>query len=393
MKSDMFKLLKNGICYDPEFVGKKDILMVKDTIYRVEEHIDEKAFSDVEVIDCSDKIICPGFIDQHVHIIGGGGEEGPGSRIPEIMLSEIVSAGITTVVGILGFDSITRSPRGLLAKARALEEEGLNTFIYTGSYEVPTPTITESVISDISLIDKIIGVGEIAISDHRSSHPSTDSLKKIANGARIGGLVGKKAGVVHIHVGDGKGGLDPLIELIENSDFPLEMFIPTHLNRNKTLFYQALEYAKGGGNIDFTAGQNDGTGISVPEALNLCIDLGLGLERVTVSSDANGSIPGSKEGESGVGKAVQLYEDIKNSILMSKLDMAEVLKTVTANVAKILKIYPAKGTLKKGSDADVLVLSKDGLEIDKVFIMGEQFIEKGTVLKRGRYEDLHEVIK
>jgi len=172
MGGKLFVLLKNGICYNPELIGKKDILMVKNSIYKIEDNIDDKAFCDIMTVDCSDKIICPGFIDQHIHIIGGGGEGGPASRIPEIMLSEIVSAGITTVVGVLGFDSITRSLKGLLAKARALEEEGLNTFIYTGSYEVPTPTITGSVMSDVSLIDKVVGVGEIAISDHRSSHPS-----------------------------------------------------------------------------------------------------------------------------------------------------------------------------------------------------------------------------
>ena len=148
------------------------------------------------VADCSDKIICPGFIDQHIHIIGGGGEGGLASRIPEIMLSKIVSAGITTVVGVLGFDSITRSLKGLLAKARALEEEGLNTFIYTGSYEVPTPTITGSVMSDVSLVDKVIGVGEIAISDHRSSIRQ-GYLKKIANEARIG-IAGEKGRSFHI---------------------------------------------------------------------------------------------------------------------------------------------------------------------------------------------------
>lgn len=386
MGGKLFVLLKNGICYNPELIGKKDILMVKNSIYKIEDNIDDKTFCDIMTVDCSDKIICPGFIDQHIHIIGGGGEGGPASRIPEIMLSEIVSAGITTVVGVLGFDSITRSLKGLLAKARALEEEGLNTFIYTGSYEVPTPTITGSVMSDVSLIDKVVGVGEIAISDHRSSHPSQDSLKKIANEARIGGLLGKKAGVVHIHVGDGKDGLEPLNELAENSDFPLDMFVPTHLNRNKPLFYQALEFAKRGGNIDFTAGQDTGTGYTVPDALKVCIDSGIGLERVTVSSDANGSVPGNSADESGVGKAVQLFDDIRNSILNNKLDMSEVLKTVTVNVAKILKIYPVKGTIKQGSDADVLVLNKNSLDIDKVFINGEQFVEKGMVLRKGMYE-------
>lgn len=172
MEKKIFKLLKNGTCYIPEFIGKKDILVVQNKIYKIENHIDESVVPDLEIIDCSGKIVCPGLIDQHIHITGGGGEEGPGSRIPEIMLSECLTAGITTAVGVLGADSITRNISGLLAKARALEEEGLNTYIYTGSYRIPTATLTGSVMSDIALIDKIIGVGEIAVSDHRSSHPS-----------------------------------------------------------------------------------------------------------------------------------------------------------------------------------------------------------------------------
>ncbi|ODM27358.1 beta-aspartyl-peptidase [Clostridium sp. Bc-iso-3] len=386
MEKKIFKLLKNGICYAPKFVGKKDILVVQNRIYKVENHIDESVIPELQIVDCSERIVCPGFIDQHIHIIGGGGEEGPGSRIPEIMLSQCLNAGITTVVGVLGADSITRSISNLLAKARALEEEGLNTYIYTGSYRVPTATLTESVMSDIALVDKIIGVGEIAVSDHRSSHPSLDALRAISSEARIGGLIGKKAGVVHIHVGDGKKGLEPVIELVENSDFPMEMFVPTHLNRNRPLFSQAIEYAKKGGNVDLTAGETIETGYTVPDALKLLSDTGINMDRVTVSSDANGSIPAKDGNELGVGSTDQFIDDIRNSILINELSMEQVLKTVTVNVAKVLKLYPKKGVIRPGSDADILVLRKEGLKIDKVFVNGEQFVDNGRVCKKGRYE-------
>ncbi|RXE58806.1 beta-aspartyl-peptidase [Acetivibrio mesophilus] len=386
MEKKIFKLLKNGICYAPKFVGKKDILVVQNRIYKVENHIDESVIPELQIVDCSERIVCPGFIDQHIHIIGGGGEEGPGSRIPEIMLSQCLNAGITTVVGVLGADSITRSISNLLAKARALEEEGLNTYIYTGSYRVPTATLTESVMSDIALVDKIIGVGEIAVSDHRSSHPSLDALRAISSEARIGGLIGKKAGVVHIHVGDGKKGLEPVIEFVENSDFPMEMFVPTHLNRNRPLFSQAIEYAKKGGNVDLTAGETIETGYTVPDALKLLSDTGINMDRVTVSSDANGSIPAKDGNELGVGSTDQFIDDIRNSILINELSMEQVLKTVTVNVAKVLKLYPKKGVIRPGSDADILVLRKEGLKIDKVFVNGEQFVDNGRVCKKGRYE-------
>lgn len=329
----MFKLLKNGICYAPQYLGKKDILIVLNKICKIDDTVPGENLRDVEIIDCTDKIICPGFIDQHLHITGGGGEEGFISRIPEIKLSEILVAGITTVVGVLGFDSITRNIAGLLAKARALEEEGLNTYIYTGSYEVPTATITGKAMKDITLIDKIIGIGEIAISDHRSSHPTIDMLREVAYEARLGGLLSKKAGIVHIHVGDGKNGLRPLKELIENSDFPIDMFIPTHLNRNKNLFHQAIEFANSGGNIDLTAGQSSESGYSIPDAMELLLREKVAMERVTVSSDGNGSIPSTGSGPS-VGKALQLFEDIRICILDRKLDLTTILKTVSENVAR-----------------------------------------------------------
>ncbi len=383
----MFKLLKNGTCYGSQFLGKKDVLIVHNKIYKIAENIPSENIPDLEIIDCTDKIVCTGFIDQHLHITGGGGEEGFISRIPEIKFSDIVSGGITTVVGVLGFDSITRNIEGLLAKARGLEAEGLNTYIYTGSYEVPTATITGKAMKDITLIDKIIGIGEIAISDHRSSHPSIDMLKEIAYEARMGGLLSKKAGIVHIHVGDGKNGLKPLIELLESSDFPIDMFVPTHLNRNKTLFHQAIEFANSGGNIDLTSGQSSETGYSVPDALELILKEKVPIDRVTVSSDGNGSIPANTSGAS-VGKALQLFEDIRICVLERKLDILTVLKTVTENVAKRIKLYPQKGALAEGSDGDILVINMQNFSISNLFIGGEKFVDNGMIIRKGLYEDL-----
>lgn len=378
----MFKLLKNATCYAPEFLGNKDVLLALNKIYKIADNIAEDNLLDVEIIDCTDKIICPGFLDQHLHIVGGGGEEGFESRIPEIKLSDILIAGITTVVGVLGFDSITRNIEGLLAKARSLESEGLNTYVYTGSYEVPTATITGKAVKDITLIDKIIGIGEIAISDHRSSHPTLDMLREIAYEARVGGLLSKKAGIVHIHVGDGKNGLKPLAELIENSDYPIDMFIPTHLNRNKKLFHQAIEFANNGGNIDLTAGQSSETGYSVPDAMELLFKEGVSIDRVTVSSDGNGSIP-----PNGIGKALQLFEDIRLCILDRNLDITSVLRTVTENVAKRIKLFPRKGILAEGSDGDIVVINKQDFRINSLLIGGEKFVDNGLIVRKGLYED------
>lgn len=370
----MFRVLKGGNCFAPEYIGQKDIFLIYDKIFKIADEIHEENIFDAEIIDCSGSIVCPGFIDQHLHITGGGGEDGPSSRVPEITAGEIFLAGISTAAGLLGADGITRNIAGLLAKANALQIEGLNAVIYTGSYGVPTTTLTGRVISDLSYIDKIIGVGEIAISDYRSSHPSEQMLKELAWEAKVGGMIGKKAGIMHIHVGDGKKGIEPIISLINNSDFPMNMFVPTHLNRNMNVFGQAVEFAKTGGNIDLTAGEKTGKGYSVPDAVSNLISSGVGIDRITVSSDGNGSIPPGDSSGQKVGKVSQLYDDIKACVFDKKIEISDALRLVTENTAKLLGLYPKKGTLKEQSDADILILDKEDLSIKGLIVNGNMVV-------------------
>lgn len=382
----MFRLLKNGHCFIPEDSGIKDVLVVYDKILKIGDGISAAGLWDTDIIDCSNKIVCPGLIDQHVHITGGGGEEGPSSRIPELMLSEVIRAGVTTLVGVLGVDGITRNIAGLLTKARALEVEGITTYIYTGSYGFPTATLTGRVMSDITLIDKVIGVGEIAISDHRSSQPTVQQLKELASEARVGGLIGAKAGVMHIHVGEGKGGLIPLLKLLQDSDLPMEMFVPTHINRNRHLFQQAVEYALGGGYIDLTAGEDPGVGYSAPDALTLLLQNGVDIRKITISSDANGSVPAKEGSALGVGKMSWLLDDIKACVLDKGIGIDKVIRVVSTNVAGVLKLHPRKGALLKGSDADIVVFDKKDMNIDTMLVKGEVVIRDRQIIKKGRYE-------
>ncbi len=348
----MLTLYKNLDCYTPKHIGKNDILICGNKIYRIQPGIniaDENLLENV--YDCSGLYAFPGLIDQHVHINGGGGENGFASRTPEIDIDEIFRAGVTTLVGLLGADSCTRSLNSLYAKAKSLEAGGLTTFVYTGCYTVPPVTFTGDIVRDLVLIDKVVGVGEIAVSDHRSSHADREHLLKLASDAHLGGLLGGKAGVVHLHIGDGKAGLSPLVQLIENSDLPVGQFVPTHVNRNPKLFRQAAEYCRNGGNIDLTSGEEEG--VSVPDALQQLIDDGIELSRVTVSSDSNGSIP-----DGGVGRIQSLFDDIFRCITEREINPEAVVSLVTQNAAKVLKIHPKKGTLREGSDADILITDK-----------------------------------
>lgn len=363
----MLKLLKGVNCYAPVHLGRRDILVAHEKIISIESDIQYGNLPGVEVFDCSGKIACPGFIDQHVHISGGGGEQGPQSSIPPITAETLISAGVTTAVGLLGADAICKSMEGLLMKAYSLEADGITTYIYTGYYGLPAVTITGRVLTDIALIEKVIGAGEIAISDYRSSCPTLNELQKLSYEAITGGRLGKKAGVVHIHVGDGRGGLDPVMELLEKSDFPISMYVPTHLNRNIKLFNQAVQYWLNGGNIDLTAGENKG-GCSVPECLDQLLKKGNSLDRVTVSSDGNGS--GAGRDHTGIMPLSALFDDIRSAVIDKKLPLETVLTTVTTNVAKLLQLYPAKGILSPGSDADILVLDGNSLKLDLVLAKG-----------------------
>jgi beta-aspartyl-dipeptidase (metallo-type) len=391
----MFLLLKRLNVYAPQPIGKKDILICGEKIIKIAEDIKPfYEFGDVEIVEeTEDLIAVPGFIDQHVHIAGGGGEGGAVTRTPEITLSDITRGGITTVVGLLGADGITRGMASLLAKARALEQEGITTYIYTGAYEIPTRTLTGSVRSDLVLIDKVIGTGEIAISDHRSAQPTVEDLTKLAAEARVGGLLGGKPGIVHLHVGDGIKGLTSIFEIVEKTEIPITQFVPTHINRASHLFEHGLKFIEMGGTIDLTSDikpdSHSKTALTPKEAIKRILENKLPIEQVTMSSDSNGSIPVFDENKKlvkvMVGSAETLYKDLREAIIEGVVPLEIGIKVITENVAKILNLYPKKGSISEKSDADIVILDKN-LNIHSVIAKGKFMIKEGKIIKKGFFE-------
>lgn len=358
----MIVLLKNLECYAPNYIGKNDILICNSKIEKIQPKIDFNS-DYAETYDCCGLLAFPGLIDQHVHILGGGGEQGFESRISEIDVQEILGAGVTTLVGLLGADSCTRSLESLYAKAKALDAEGITTYLYSGAYSMPPVTFTGSIIRDLAFIDKVVGIGEIAVSDHRSSHCGLNEMLKMASDTHLGGLLGGKAGVLHLHMGSGKLGLSPVLQMLESSELPMEEFVPTHVNRDRELFKQAVEYCKSGGNIDLTTGETEG--IAVPDAVEQLINSGISLTNVTVSSDANGSVPNGS-----VSRIHTLWEDIIRCVTYKKIDPETAFSLVTRNVAKVLKLSPQKGMLLEGSDADILITNQN-YDMKKLFSLGK----------------------
>ena len=386
----MMTLIHQGQVFAPEPLGKKDILIMGSKIGAVKEPGQIRIEGlDVQVVDASEKIVIPGFVDSHVHILGGGGEGGPATRAPEIAVEDIVSSGVTTVVGCLGTDGTTRHMHSLLAKARGLEEEGISTYIFSGSYQIPVVTITGSIRSDLILIDKVIGAGEIAISDHRSSQPIFAEIARLAAECRVGGMLGGKAGVLHLHLGDGPRKLEMLFKLIKETEIPSTQVIPTHVNRNRELLEEAIEFVLKGGFIDLTAGVEPDAkgngGISIGEAIKLCLEKQAPLSHITVSSDSNGSMPVFDKKGNLIGLTVatekSLLENFRFLVRKKILSLQDALNLFSANPAAFYKLNQ-KGEIKVGRDADIILFDKD-YNLTDSFAMGQMMMsDKKLIAKR-----------
>ncbi|MCC9294699.1 beta-aspartyl-peptidase [Clostridium sp. MT-14] len=385
-------LIKNVEIFDPRSIGKKNIFICFDKIAYISQRINipDKNFPQVEILDGTGLKAIPGLIDLHIHINGGGGEGGFYNRTPELGLTKFTLNGVTTCVGLLGTDGITRNMEGLLAKAQALQSEGISTYCWTGCYDVPTRTLTDSVRGDIITVDKIIGAGEIAVSDHRGSHPSDEDLIHLACETRVGGLISGKCGVLHMHLGDGKRGLTPIFDVIENSDIPFENLLPTHLNRNSLLSRQCMEYLKMGGFTDITTGiknENDDA-ISSSQLYQTILKENISPYHVTMSSDAGGSMPffdsSGKLTKLTIGMPSTDIDSIRESIERG-LSMELALIPLTLSPARFLK-FPCKGKIAEGYDAD-LVLLDDKLNIHTVISRGKIMVQNYKPTAYGTFEN------
>lgn len=390
----MISIIKGSKIYAPKYLGIKDILIAGGEIVGVYDDLNiENKLLNIEIIDGKNKLLFPGFIDNHVHIIGAGGEGGYNTRTPEIQLSMLIKAGITTVVGCIGTDGVCRSGEALIAKVKALKQEGISAYCLTGSYEVPVGTITNSIKRDLMLIDEVIGVGEIAISDQRSSQPNFDSFVGLVAQSRVGGLLSNKAGIVNVHLGEGKRRLNYVFDLIDKTEIPATQLLPTHINRNGKLYEEGLEYVKKGGFIDLTTScdlENLGEGeIRAGEGLKKYIDKELPIEHITFSSDGNGSMPEfDDEGnliDYKICSVETLYREVKFAITEEKIPIEEAIKVVTSNVSKILKLEK-KGSIECGKDADLVMVDENSLDIDMVFAKGRKMMDNGEVIVKGIYE-------
>ena len=375
----MLTLIENGDIYAPEHKGRAPILLANGKIEKIGK-INRRALDELgceyEVIDAEDCFVTPGIIDPHQHLLGGSGEGSLALQSPELFLTEIVRAGITTVVGVLGVDTTMKTMEGLLARVKGLAEEGLSTRMWTGGYNIPPMTITESVRTDMLFIDEVVGAGEIAISDERSLQTSIDELARHVLDTHIGGLLSGKAGITHFHVGPGAKRLEPLRQILNDHEIKAEWLYPTHISRSPELMAEAIGLAREGAYVDLDTVQQE-----LAKDVKFYLDNGGPADRLTVSSDADSGTPDI------------LFDQLCGLVVKKKMPLELVLSFCTSNTAKVLKLEN-KGRLDEGKDADVLVLKKGSLEIVEVIALGKRMVKEGSVAVREKFlEESHRNVR
>lgn len=366
----MFLLIEGGDVYDPAPLGKRSILIVDERIQKVgqvERAAVERLDVECEIVDAEGCLILPGFIDPHEHLLGGSGEGSLALQTPMLLPSEIVRAGVTSVVGTLGVDTTMKTIAGLLARVKSMREEGLSAWMWSGGYNVPPTTVMGSIRSDMLFVDEVIGAGEIAISDERSLNQSGQELAKLVRDTHVGGLLSGKAGLTHFHVGEEETRLEPLRELIEDFQVKAEWMYPTHVQRNERLLREAIDLANAGASVDFDVVNED-----LARWFAFYVDNGGPLERLTISSDADSSTPDI------------LAEQVRGLVTTHGFSLDLVLPLVTTNPARILKL-PRKGRVADGCDADMLVVEPETLIIRDVIVRGQRLVQNGEVVHREKF--------
>jgi beta-aspartyl-dipeptidase (metallo-type) len=386
----LFTLFKNAEIYVPDHIGRGSLLVAGGKIAWI--GTDAPAMDPAlqcEAVDLGGAALVPGFIDGHVHITGGGGEDGFATQAPSVPLSQFTRHGVTSVVGLLGTDDITRSTSNVLARVYALRSEGLSAWCWTGGYHLPPTTFSGSVARDVVNLEAIIGAGEVAISDHRSSQPSFDDLLRLASEVHVAGLLTRKAGVLHLHLGDGRRGLELVRRALAESELPPRVFHPTHCNRNKALFEEACELARQGVTIDVTAFLVDPLedAWSAADAWERYHQKGCPAAQFTISSDGGGCLPTfNAQGEmirmefaSSAGLPQTLGELRERGYALQ-----DILPSLTSNVAGLLRLR-SKGRLAVGLDADLVVLDAAS-RVQSVMAMGRWMVRDGAVAQYGTFE-------
>ena len=378
----MITLIQGGHLYGPEDLGTKDLLVINGKIERMADEIklSEEVFRRAEIVPAGGKLAFPGFIDQHVHTTGGGGSGGPLTRVKEVYFRDVVKSGITTLVGTLGTDTVSRSLETLLVKAKALNLSGLNSFIYTGSLLFPPATLTGSVEKDIVLISEVVGV-KAGVGETVFARPDLRELENLFTEVKRAGSLSGKNAVVHVHMAaSAQEWVQTIESILEGRDLPTQLVVLTHVNRSPVLLERSFAYARKGGRIDATTcvrPPERPTAVKPSKVLRRYLDEGLPPENLTFTSDGNASRI-LADGVVDYTRVGSLLEEFRDCVQKEGIPLPQALAVVTRNAADRLGLAKERGILREGAFAD-LALFTQNLELTDLMAGGKWLLRNGVV--------------
>ena len=387
-------LIRGGHVFDPEDRGIADLLILDGRIAAIGANLPvPTGIGEGEVVDASDRIVLPGLIDGHIHVMGASGLGGPTTRTTDLQIDRIAGVGVTTVVSPLGADSLSRSIAALLARAAALDAEGITAYCYTGGWKVPVPTLAGDPQADVAYIHRVVGI-KTSISESMAPACTIVDLCRLAHAAYTGGRLAGKRAVLHAHIGDHPDGLVPLQEVQRRTGIPADLLAATHVNRNPQLWQQALKYARSGGSIDLTAMLRPETGhadaIPPTKAIQEAVAAGVPATRITLSSDSGGAYPRLEDSRRVVGQYMTGPECLLHTmreLVLDGMTWGQAVAYASRHVADLLGLRH-KGRIAAGCDADLTFLTRGG-DVDRVYARGKLLVKDGKPIVRGPFDGHH----
>jgi beta-aspartyl-dipeptidase (metallo-type) len=384
----LLTLLSGADVHAPEPIGQRDVLIGGGRIVALVDPSLERGWDLVEKVDLHGLVVTPGLVDSHVHFLGGGGGDGYDSRSPELQLSDFTKNGVTTAVGPLGIDPVSRSLEGLLAKARALTQGGITAYVYTGGFRRPLLNLTGSPWRDAYLVPEVRGV-KLAIGVDRAPSHATRELADLGRELYWVERATGRTQVLHVHLGtlaDGHALVRELAEELADS----QRLVVTHCNRTERHVETAIALAGLGVWTDMTCMISPARGmpgsLRASDAVIRMQEAGAPLERVTLSTDGNGQAPEREPGGDWAPYRTHmdsLLDEIR-ALIGAGLTLGQAIAMASAKPAEALGLEE-KGRIRVGADADLLAFGP-GLQLREVYARGRRLFGGGRVLAPGRYE-------
>jgi beta-aspartyl-dipeptidase (metallo-type) len=177
-------------------------------------------------------------------------------------------------------------------------------------------------------------------------------------------MLARKAGLMHVHVGESDRRLKPLRDIFDEHDVQPSWVYATHVERTEKLLEEAIALARKGMPCDVDVVERE-----LHEYLRYWRRHDGPMELLTCSSDASLTSPGN------------VWQQLRGCVREHGYALEEVLPLATRNTARILKLRE-KGELKKGCVGDVLLLEEGSLEIVHVLSQGKWMVRDGDVVEQ-----------